>query len=196
MRRLLFTLAATGLLIVLAPAAALAQHHHHHATHTTRAHRTRVRRFGDLTTQPTTTTGSSDTAGTVQSFSNGVLTILLNDNSTVSGTVTSDTRIECSASGQSQTTHDDGDPGSGTQTSGDDNETSSAQTQSTGDDDQTSGTQDQGTGTDDQGDDQGEDQGQSSSCSSADLTSGKVVRAAELRISSGGNTWSKVELVS
>jgi hypothetical protein len=193
MRRLLFTLAATGLLIVLAPAAALAQHHHRHATHTTRAHHTRIRRFGDLTTQPTTTTtGSSDTVGTVQSFSNGVLTILLNDNSTVSGTVTSATGIECGASGQSQTTHDDGDPSSGTQTSGSDNETSGTDNETSSTDNETSSTESQSTGDDDQG----EDQGQSSSCSSADLTSGKAVHAAELRISSGGNTWSKVELVS
>jgi len=87
----------------------------------------------------------------VVSFTGGVLTIQLNDGSTVSGTVTNDTEIECAASGQSG-------------------------------EDQSSGTEDQG------------DSG--SSCSTADLTPGKAVHAAELRISSTGKTWDKVELGS
>jgi hypothetical protein len=191
MRRFVFTFAATGLLFVFGPAAALAHHHsrsHHHA----RAHHAHIRRFGDVTSAPTTTS-SADNVGTVASFTGGVLTIQLNDGSTVSGTVTNDTAIECMSS-QSQSTHDSGDQGSG------DNGDQSSGSDEQGD--QASGSDEQGeqsSSTEDQGDQSssGEDQGDaSSSCSSADLTAGKTVHAAELKITSAGKTWDKVELGS
>jgi hypothetical protein len=201
MRRFVFTLAATGLLFVFAPAGAFARHHHHHGQrHSSRSHHVRIRRFGDVSGQ-STTTSSPDNVGTVASFTNGVLTIQLNDNSTVSGTVTNDTEIECTASGQSQSIREDGD------TSGDDQGDQSSSGDDQGEDQgSTSDDQgeDQGSTSDDQGEDQGstsEDQGEdqneaTSSCSSADLTPGKVVHAAELRITSAGKAWKKVELGS
>jgi hypothetical protein len=181
----MFTVAATVLMVGAVPASALAHHHsrHHHA----KAHRVHFRRFGDQSTAPTSTS-SSDNAGTVQSFSGGILTIALNDGSTVKGAVTNDTELECMASGQSSTTtHDDGDPGSGG-----DNQGSGDNNQGSGDND---ANESQG---DDQGDqnDQGEDQGAQQSCSTANLTPGAVVHEASLRIGGSGAAWQKVELVS
>ena len=176
MRRFAFTLAATGLLFVFAPAAALA-HHHRTRSHGARSHHLRIRRFGDVNSQPTTSS-SADNAGTVVSFTGGVLTIQLSDGSAVSGTVTNDTEIECAASGQSQSSGED--QSSGTEDQGD---------QSSGSGDQSSGSGDQSSGTEDQGD-------SGSTCSTADLAAGKAVHAAELQISSTGKTWDKVELGS
>jgi hypothetical protein len=180
-RRVLFTVAATALIAGAVPASALAHHHHHHKHHG--RHHARFERFGDQNAP--TSTSSSDNAGTVQSFTGGVLTIALNDGSTVKGTVTNDTELECTSAQQSSTRmHEDGDGGSG----GD---------QSSGDDDQASGTQTQGDDDNGQGDDdQGEDQNESSSCSSSSLTPGAVVHEASLSISGSGATWRKVELVS
>ena len=199
MRRFVFTFAATGLLFVFGPAAALA-HHQSRGHHGARAH-SHIRRFGDVTSAPTTTS-STDNVGTVASFTGGVLTIQLNDGSTVSGTVANDTAIECASSGQSQSTQDSGDQGSsdsGDQSSG--SSDSGDQTSGSSDSgDQSSSIGDQGdqsSSGEDQGDQSssGEDQGDaSSSCSSADLTAGKTVHAAELKITSAGKTWDKVEL--
>jgi hypothetical protein len=199
MRRLVLTLAATASVLALAPAMALARHHHHSGA---LRHHARIMRFGDLSGQPSTTSPTSN-AGTVVSFTGGVLTIQTG-NSTVSGTVTNDTTIECATSGQDQSGEDQGDQStSGTdQSTGDDDQGTSGTDQSTGDDDQgTSGT-DQSTGDDDQstsGTDQStgeDDQSSSGSCSSSNLTPGTTIHAAELRISSAGNVWEKVELGS
>jgi len=177
-RRVMFTVAATVLMAGAVPASALAHHHKHHSRH-----HARIRRFGDQNTAPTSTS-SSDNAGTVQSFENGVLTIALNpppgstQSSTVSGTVTNDTELECMAPEQTSTTHADGDGGGGDQSSGDEN---------------------QGSGGDDQGDnDQGEDQNEDEAmnCSTSNLTPGTVVHEATLRIGGSGAVWQKVELVS
>jgi hypothetical protein len=185
MRRFAFALAATGLLLVFAPAGALAHHHRH--GHKVGARHTRIRKFGDLSGRSTTTTSPSSTIGTVQSFTGGVLTILLNDNSTVSGTVTNDTAIECSASGESQ--------GSGE----DQGEQNSSSSEDQGD--QTSGTDEQGEqgeqGTQGEQSGSGDDdqsEGQSQSSSTCTPSNGTPVRAAELKISSAGKTWEKVEL--
>ncbi len=206
MRRVAFTVFATMLIAGAVPAAALAHHHHHHHF----KHHARFRRFGDQGTAPTSTS-SSDNAGTVQSFTNGVLTITLNDGSTVTGKVTDATELECTSTQQAQTTHDSGDPGSGgsdqssggsdqtsggsDQSSGGSDQTSGGSDQSSGGSDQSSGGSDQSSGGSDQGDDdQGEDQ--SSSCTTSSLTQGAVVHEASLRIDSNGATWEKVELVS
>src|SRR5205085_8920142 len=109
---------AAVMLLAFAPASALARHHrhgrHHHARHA------RIEHFGDVNTAPTTSS-SADNAGSVQSFNNGVLTIMLNDGSTVSGAVTNDTELECMAPEQSQTVHEDGDGGGGDQSGDGDN---------------------------------------------------------------------------
>lgn len=190
MRRVMFTVVATVLIAGAVPAAALA--HRHHSKHHSRTHHAKIRRFGDQTTPPSSTS-SSDNAGTVQSFQNGVLTIALNDGSTVKGAVTNDTELECTAMQQSSTTtHDEGDGGSGNQGSGGDNQSSGGDNQSSGGDQQ--GDNEQGDNND-QGDND-QDEAQTSSCSSASLTPGAVVHEASLRIGGSGATWQKVELVS
>ncbi len=209
MRRFAFTLAASGLLLVFAPASALA-HHHRHGHHSNARH-TRVSKFGDLSGQPTTASSTSD-IGTVQSFTGGVLTILLNDHSTVTGTVTNDTAIECSGSGQSQGSGEDqgdqssggaddqGDQSSGTdnqgdQSSGTEGQSGQVPTSSEDQGDQTSGAGDQGDQSSGSGDDdQNEDQSQSST--SCTPSQGTPVHAAELKLSGADKTWEKVELGS
>jgi hypothetical protein len=168
----MFTVAATMLMAGAIPASALA-HHGHHSKHHAR-HHAKFRRFGDIT-QPTSTT-ASDNAGTVQSFQNGVLTIALNDGSTVKGMVTNDTELECTSTQQTQTVHEDGDGGRGDQSSSGDDQG------------------DNNHGDDDQGEDQNENE--AGSCSTSSLTPGAVVHEASLRIGGSGATWQKVELVS
>jgi hypothetical protein len=90
MRKLLLTVVASCALVAALPATALA-HGRHHSRHHGRLHQ---RTFGSSTSG---TTSTPATAGTVQSFTNGVLTILLTNGSTVSGTVTNHTLIVCGA---------------------------------------------------------------------------------------------------
>jgi hypothetical protein len=180
-RRVMFTVAATVLMAGAVPASALAHHHSHHH----HKHHARFRHFGTDSTPPSSM-NASDNAGTVQSFQNGVLTIALNDGSTVKGAVTNDTELECTSTQQSQTTHEDGDGGSGDQGSGDDN-------QGTGGNDQGDNDQNEAQG-EDQGEDNNEDQ--QMNCSTSNLTPGTVVHEASLRIGGSGAVWQKVELVS
>jgi hypothetical protein len=201
MRRVTITVFAASILLAFGPASALASHHHrsgrhHHA----RRHHARIRRFGDVNAP--TSSSSADNAGTVQSFKNGVLTIKLNDaaGTTVSGAVTNDTELECMAPEQSQTVHEDGDGGSGDDNSGSDDN------QSAGDDQGDAAEQNENQA-EDQNENQAEDQNENeaaeeneneaeNNCSTMNLTAGTVVREAELRISSAGSTWKKVELES
>jgi hypothetical protein len=93
---------------------ALAQGHHHNRGHHARAHHhvkkarhtdanSRLERLdpvtpvGSSTDQTPGTEKGAESAGKVVSFANGVLTLMLNDGSTVSGTVTSETRIKCAS---------------------------------------------------------------------------------------------------
>ncbi|MGH2849601.1 MAG: hypothetical protein ACRDLP_03195, partial [Solirubrobacteraceae bacterium] len=158
-------------------------HRHHSRTHHFRA---RTEHFGGVTkadssttTQPTTPTAPTTTNVTVASLTNGVLTLTLADGSTVSGKVTDDTEVVCSAAARTKT--DDGEDnggGSAGDRSGD-------------------GGGDQGGPGDDNGggDDQasGDDQG-GPSCGLADLLPNAVVLAAELRFTSAGAEWERIEL--
>jgi hypothetical protein len=110
MRRMIMTAVAT--VSLAAPSAALAhngehhragERHHHHRGHHRHAH---VLAFhaqapaspASGTSSPSPATpASEDKAGTIASFTGGVLTIALNDGSTVSGKVTERTEIECPA---------------------------------------------------------------------------------------------------
>jgi hypothetical protein len=166
MRRILFTLVVSGALFALAPASALARQHH--KSHHRSAHHARIKRerWGSSDTQQQSSSSSSDqNAGTVAApgFMNGVLTITLNDGTTVSGKVTDATQLECQAAEPTtmQTDEHGGDNSSG----------------------------DHG----DNGDEQGDGQ---QSCTTAALTTGTVVREAELSVSSAGAVWDKVELVT
>jgi hypothetical protein len=116
----------------------------------------------------------------VGSFSGGVLTITLNDGSTVSGRVTDSTELECQAP-----------------------EPQSVQTDATSSDGGDNGGGDNGNGGGDNGDpsgdngDQGGDQGDNEqTCSSSALASRIVVQAAELDVSSAGAVWQQVELIT
>jgi hypothetical protein len=170
MRRLLFTVAASVLLVALAPASAMARgHHRHHSRHHARHHaRVRHERFGAVSAS--SSPADTETAGTVMSFSGGILTIRLNDGSTVSGAVNAGTELECEAAAPMQAFED-----SGGGPSADDGTT---------------------TADDVAGADVGEEEAETAeSCTTADLAPTTVVREAELTISSGGAVWNKVELV-
>ena len=182
MRRLMFAIASVAV-FAFVPASALgragSQHHgRHHKRH--HRHHAHIRRFGDVTSpgSPTTTPSPSQSAVTVASFTNGVLTITLNDGSTVSGAVTNDTEIECMAPDTSSTSGtmqraDDG-PGDGGGDNGGSGDGGDHGGQGPGDD----------------------DNGNQNNCSSADLTQGAMVAGAELKITSSGNVWDKVELIT
>jgi hypothetical protein len=185
--RFLVTLVVAVAFPATVPATALARHYrHHHHSHHARTHRVRIRRFGDPNTQvPSASPTSSDNAGTVESFSGGVLTIMLNDHSTVSGRVTNDTELECEPDMPSSSAHEDGDRGSGDRSgSGDDQ----AQNNQAGEDQNENN---------EPGEDQNEVENEGmQNCTTAALTPGTVVHEAELRISSSGAVWSKVELIT
>jgi hypothetical protein len=113
-----------------------------------------------------------ENAGTIASFSNGVLTIDLAGGGTLTGMVTQDTEIECPDTAQAA---DDG-----------------------GGDHQGGGGGDDGDG--DHGGDPGDDDGQGDddggNCAMTALTGGAPVHEAELRASHGQATFEKVELGS
>jgi hypothetical protein len=179
-RRVTIILSAALMLIALVPASALARRHGHH--HRGR-HHARIERFGDVNGS-WHGSDSADKAGMVKSFTDGVLTITLGDGSTASGAVNRDTELECMAPEQAQGEPGDGGDGGGDQ-SGDNNLSRDAQTVSS----------DGGGGSDDQGEDQSE-RDDANTCASANLTPGTVVHEAELRITSAGSVWQKVELGS
>ncbi|HMH48141.1 MAG TPA: hypothetical protein VK538_10560 [Solirubrobacteraceae bacterium] len=196
MRRVFFTAVASSALALAVPGVASAQHGKRHHSHRASSHKRHHRhahivRFGTLATASTPSSSASSPAtpsspaGTVASFTGGVLTITLADKSTVSGKVTEQTELECQspAPTASASSHDGGDDG--------DRHDSSTSTSS-----QQAGSQ---SGDDEQGDDQGEDQGDDEqgaqqSCTTAALETRAVVQEAELSISSAGAVWHKIEL--
>jgi len=195
MRRVFFTAVASSALALAVSGVASAQHGKRHHSHRASSHKRHHRhahivRFGTLATASTPSSSASSPAtasspaGTVASFTGGVLTITLADKSTVSGKVTEQTELECQspAPTASASSHDGGDDGDRHDSSG----TSSQQ----------AGSQ---RGDDEQGEEQGEDhgdddQGAQHSCTTAALVTGASVQEAELSISSAGAVWHKVEL--
>jgi hypothetical protein len=177
MKRLTLTAFVSALVLAIAPASALARHHHKRHHHRTHHARVVHRRFGDITTPSTPT---SHTAGTIDSFTNGLLRIKLNDGSTVSGKVTNDTEIECEAADNESTTHADGDGGGGDRSGSGDQ----------------SGGDDNGSGDDNgAGENENENENENAQNCSSSLTAGTMVRGAELKISSAGAVWDKVDLI-
>ncbi len=185
MKRIVVTFLIGTAVAVAAPSAALAAHHKHHRSrhnHSARAHR-RVRheRFGKADqTQPS----NAQEAGTVTSFENGILTITLNDGSTVSGAVTNGTELECMAPAQQNQGDNDGDDSAALTNARNDHGGGSSS--GSGDDNGGSGS----------GDDNGGGGDGNQMCSTASLAPGTPVAEANLEISSAGASWDKVELIS
>lgn len=173
--------------VALVPAGAMARseavHHHRHKAHHVKVHhRARIRheRFGSASSTSSST--SADNAGRIQSFRGGVLTLVLGDGTTVRGKVTDATEIECGQMAVDNFRADHGRSG--------------------GDNSGPGGGDNSGPGNGDRGDDNGDrgdrgdrgDDNREANCMAADLVEGTVVREAELRISSIGAIWDKLEL--
>ena len=197
MKRGLLTVTGVATLALAMPGAALAHHGrgHHHHHHKTRVHahhaKFRTVHIGAPTPPAPTTTPTPPTpknAGTVTSYTNGVLTLTLSDNSTVSGKVTNETRIRCVKA--APTTPPTSEPGA--QGPGDDNGPG---------DDRNHGDMSWHHGDNGQGGWQhGGDGGPGADepeppCDSSSLVPGAVVRAAELRIGPAGTEFECVLLV-
>ncbi len=176
MRKIILTVVAACALVAFIPASSLAHGHkrHHRAHHSRVHHKTFGHDWSQSGSNTTPSTSSDQNAGTVQLFMNGVLTIALNDGSTVIGNVTSDTEIECQAAEPAgMQSHDRGNGDNGGGDNGDNNDQ--------GDDDQG------------QGDDE---HNHAQNCDTSALTLGAVVHEARLKLSGAGATWDKVELVT
>ncbi|HEY4426839.1 MAG TPA: hypothetical protein VGN08_01385 [Solirubrobacteraceae bacterium] len=192
MKRIVLAAVASSLLALAAPGVASAHHgkHHRAGTHKRHAKRARVITFGSAAAAPTTpTTPTTPTpAGKVASFEKGVLTITLADGSTVSGKVTEETQIECrSATAPTGTGHDD--------QGGGDDEAGRFSGEHGGPVQATASNHDENQ--EQQGDDDAaEDTGQSTTCTpEAALVKEAVVGEAELKLSSAGAVWEKVEIL-
>jgi len=208
-RNLLMALGAISLALAV-PSAALAHqgrgHHHHHKAKAKALHaKFRIVHIGATTTTPASTPASTPTtspttpttppenAGTVASYTGGVLTLTLNGGSTVSGKVTANTQIECVSATPAPPPAEQGDdngPGDD-QNGGEGNQGNQGQGQGN------QGPGDQGNAGDDSG-----DQGAGSApgtteppCDSSALVPGALVRAAELRIGPGGTELESILLV-
>lgn len=111
-----------------------------------------------------------ENAGTIGSFTGGVLTVNLAGGGTLTATVTPDTEIECDTATASTSGGDD---------PGDDDEQ--------GDDQNGDG---------EHGDHHGggDDEGEGGNCGAEALTQGRQVKEGELKTANGGAVWEKVEL--
>jgi hypothetical protein len=211
MRRLLLLAAGLAALTVSAPATALASHGHHHHHHKRETRHAKVR-FEHVGPTGTSATGSgpgagnlpattptaptTENAGKVASYTGGVLTLTLNDGSSVSGKVTNATRIGCIRAtvpppGPGQ--GDDNGPGDDNG-EGDDNhqgdQQGAGQPPSSG-----AGALQGMHGEDGSDDDGGNPAAGEPPCDTSALIAGAIVREAELRIGPGGTEFESIELV-
>jgi hypothetical protein len=170
---------------------------HKHEAHHRHHHRGHIRLFtkaaSSTPSQPTSSTGDDQAVASVTSFTGGVLTLTLTDGSTVAGKVNEGTEIECRMAEEQQP--GDGDENHGG-SSGRGGPGPSGSSQRDDGDDNDHGDNDQGDN--DHGDDHGVEPGQPemASCGTSALVAGAKVSEAELRVSTSGATWAKVELVS
>jgi hypothetical protein len=183
-------------LFAVMPATALAHgpHAKHHAKRHHRVH-TRVRHLdaagtGTSSTSPTAGNGT-DSAGSVTSFDGTTLVITLTNGSTVSGAVTSDTEVSCDSSSQTTSVQSDMRSDGGSQRGGDQGGSQGG----SGDQGGSQGGSGDQSGSGDQGDNDGDD-GNQTSCATADLTPGTAVHEADLKVSSAGSVWEKVDLIT
>ena len=179
MRKFLFAALVSTALGVAVPATALARHHHR------RHHHSQVRHeefgsAGGSTTSGGTSSGDEmqGTAGKVDSFMSGVLTIRLNDNSLVSGMVTNETELKCEAPENLENEDNGSEGGSGDRIAMEDGGGQSGDNNSSDD----SG-----------GDNQGEDV---QMCTTANLTPGTTVQEANLALTGSCAVWDEVDLVT
>lgn len=199
MRRAMLAALSVIALALASPGAALAHHHGHRGHHKgrVRAHHARVRfeHFGaPVPTSSDTSSGSgpeeaktvssAEVVGTVASFEDEVLTITLNDGSTVKGKVTSSTEIECMTASTASSSPEE--------SQGDD--------KGSGDDESHQGDQsssdEEGQSKEDGGDDNGAETAAAQlACGTEALTAGTGVREAELKIGPAGTEFESIELV-
>jgi hypothetical protein len=195
MKRILIAAVTSSLLALAVPGVALAHHgkrHHHASSHRHHAKRARLITFGQDAAPapgaPTTPSAPGTPAGKVASFEKGVLTITLADGTSVSGKVTEATEIEChSAAAPTSAGHDD--QGGGDDAAGRDSGEHGGPMQAR--------VSDHNDGQDQQGEDADDDDNvQSTTCTpEAALTKEAVVGEAELKLSSAGAVWEKVEIL-
>jgi hypothetical protein len=195
-------LAAVGLAIPGSAGAkrgVAARHHsaHHACKRKHHCAHARLLRFGPVsntgsTANPTSapapttpTTPGNEIAGTVASFTGGVLTINLTGGGSVSGKVTEGTELKCETPG------DDDQGGTG------DDEPSGPSSDAPMRADGIGGGEQGQSGDDTSGDDQGggDDQGESS-CPPEALKEGAMVREAELEVGPGGAVWEQIVLAA
>lgn len=183
MRRVLYTLVASALVVALIPATALGRSHHRRHHHHARAHhQVHHKQFGrgDAPATPS----MADNAGTVASFDGTKLTIKLSsDGSMVSGTVNDETEIECESVDMSQTTFNKDDKG---------RDDHGDRGEDRGDRDDHG---DRGDDRGDRGDDNDNDDNMEN-CDTSDLAPGTIVHEARLSLSGAGAVWDKVEVLT
>jgi hypothetical protein len=190
-------LAAMGImaLALAVPSVALAHHgrghhhRHHHGAHHAKFRIVHIGAGASGSAPPSTTPPAPENAGTVASYTGGVLTLTLNDGSTVSGKVTENTRIGCAPATMPPPM---GPVGPADEGPGDDN--GQGDDQSRGDISQGDRGWDGGSQHGDDGDD--DDRGTPGPpCDSSALVAGAIVRSAELRIGSSGTEFEEILLV-
>lgn len=189
MRLRLLTVVGALALALAVPSAALAHNgrgrHHHHHHHRGKAHHARFhfKHVGPSGVSGPTTTSTEppttpENSGKVASYEKEVLTITLNDNSTVSGKVTANTHIRClSATAPPVVEPGAQGPGEG-KDQGEDRDRG----------DHSGG----GWGDHKDGDHAGTPE---PPCDTSSLVAGTVVRSAELRIGPSGNEFECIVLV-
>jgi hypothetical protein len=199
MKRMLLPLLASSLLALFAPAVASAHRgHHHHKRH---ARSARLLNFGAAVVPlppggapPEQATPTNQAAGTVVSYTGGVLAIKLTDNSTVAGKVTEETELRCQPATPPTEPGDDDGGDSERGSEGDEQHGQSAPSQfASQHGDFFAHSADSQDSDGDEGDDNG-NQSQES-CNTAALTPKTVVLEAELKLSSAGAVWEKVVIV-
>jgi hypothetical protein len=213
MRRSILTTLGIMALALAVPTAALAHHgrerHHHHHHHRTQAHHAKFRTIhigaGNVgapttpnPTPPNPIPVTPENAGTVTSYTGGLLTLTLNDGSTVSGKVTDETRIGCvkASSASSPASPPAGQfPG---EDKGQGDDKGQGEDQDRGDMSHSAGPGPDGK---DRGDQDNDENGEGMQgapeppCDSSALLAGALVRAAELRIGPGGSEFERILLV-
>jgi hypothetical protein len=171
MRRLTIGLAAAAMLLALAPSGALARDNGaRHVRHVERAH--------------------------VVGFAGKVLTIRLRNGSILRGTVNRTTELECTVQQRMQIVHD-GDQrtndGSGNRGDMGDNDVQEPQENESAEPAENEAAEPPQNEPAEPAENEAEVEVERT-CSTANLTPGKVVREAELRISRSAHVWKKVEL--